>query len=54
LVKISVDGEKFILNKPKNTVREHWAQDAQALTESSEDNLVLGDFENEVDGDWVW
>ena len=54
IVEMSVDGEKIILSKPKNTVREHWAQDAQNLAKAGEDALVLGDFANEDDGDWVW
>ncbi|MBU3639562.1 AbrB/MazE/SpoVT family DNA-binding domain-containing protein [Polynucleobacter sp. AP-RePozz3-80-G7] len=54
IVEMSVDGEKIILSKPKNTVREHWAQDAQSLAKVGEDNLVLGDFANEDDGDWAW
>ena len=54
LVEMSVDGEKIILSKPKNTVRENWSQDAQSLAKSGEDKLVLGDFSNDEDGDWVW
>jgi antitoxin MazE len=54
IVEMSVDGEKIILNKPKNTVREHWAKDAQNLAKVGEDKLILGDFANEEDGDWVW
>ncbi len=54
IVDMSVDGEKIILSKPKNAVREHWAQDAQSLAKLGEDKLVLGDFANEEDGDWVW
>ena len=54
IVEMSVDGEKIILNKPKNTVREHWAKDAQSLAKVGEDKLILGDFANEEDGDWVW
>ncbi|WP_215320045.1 AbrB/MazE/SpoVT family DNA-binding domain-containing protein [Polynucleobacter sp. MWH-S4W17] len=54
IVEMSVDGEKIILSKPKNTVREHWAQDAQSLAKVGEDNLVLGDFANEDNGDWAW
>jgi antitoxin MazE len=54
IVDMSVDGEKIILSKPKNLVREHWAQDAQSLAKLGEDKLALGDFANEEDGDWVW
>jgi antitoxin MazE len=54
IVEMSVDGEKIILSKPKNTVRESWAQDAQSLAMVGEDGLVLGEFGNEEDKDWVW
>jgi len=54
LVEMSVDGEKIILSKPKNNVRQNWSQDAQSLAKVGEDKLVLGDFANEDDGDWVW
>ncbi len=54
IVEMSVEGETIILSKPKNTVREHWAKDAQSLSKMGEDRLVLGDFTNEEDGDWVW
>ena len=51
---MSVDGEKIILSKPKDAVRESWAQDAQGLAMAYEDELVLGEFSNEEDKDWVW
>jgi len=54
IVEMSVDGDKIILSKPKNTVRESWAQDAQSLAMAGEDVLVLGEFGNEEDKDWVW
>ena len=54
VVEMTVDGEKIILSKPKNTTREHWAQDALNIAKAGEDELVLGDFANEEDGDWVW
>lgn len=54
IVEMSVDGEKIIMSKPKNTVRESWAQDAQSLAMAGEDGLVLGEFGNKEDKDWVW
>ncbi len=54
IIEMSVDGEKIVLSKPKNTVREHWAKDAQDLAKAGEDKLVLGDFVNKEDGDSVW
>ena len=54
IVEMSDDGEKIILSKPKKTVRESWAQDAESLAMAGEDVLVLGEFGNEEDKDWVW
>ena len=54
VVEMTIDGEKIILSKPRNILREHWARDAQNLVRAAEDELVLGDFANEEDGDWVW
>lgn len=54
IVEMTVDGEKIILSKPKNITREHWAQDALHLSQANEDELLLGDFANEADGDWAW
>lgn len=53
-VVMSVEGEKIILSKPKYSLRKNWANDASAIANSGEDHLVLGDFNNEQDGDWAW
>jgi len=53
-VEMSVEGERLVLSKPKNQVRINWADDAKSISKSGKDNLVLGDFANEDDGDWVW
>ena len=54
VAEMSIDGEKIILSKPKSKARENWAADAQNLTNSGSDKLILGDFANDEDGDWVW
>lgn len=53
-VDMSVEGEKIILSKPKHFLRKNWANDASAIAHIDEDHLVLGDFNNEQDEDWVW
>ena len=53
-MELSVEGDSLVLRKPKNQVRINWADDAKSISKSGEDNLVLGDFANEDDGDWVW
>jgi antitoxin MazE len=54
VAKMSIDGEETILSKSKSKARENWAVDAQNLAKSESDRLILGDFANDEDGDWVW
>ena len=49
-----IEGDRLVLSKPKKNLREGWAEDSRAIAEAGEDELVLGDFMNEVDEDWVW
>ncbi|WP_370652564.1 AbrB/MazE/SpoVT family DNA-binding domain-containing protein [Polynucleobacter sp.] len=49
-----VEGGRLVLSKPKKNPREGWAEDSKAISEAGEDTLVLGDFSNEGDEDWVW
>lgn len=49
-----IEGGKLILSKSKKNPREGWAEDSKAISEAGEDSLVLGDFMNEGDEDWVW
>jgi antitoxin MazE len=49
-----VEGDKLVLTKPKKNPREGWSEDAHAITQAGEDSLVLGDFMNASDEDWVW
>lgn len=49
-----IEGDRLVLSKPKKKPREGWAEDSRAIAEAGEDELVLGDFMNEADQDWVW
>ena len=49
-----IEGDKLILSKPKKNLREGWAEDSKAIAVDGKDGLVLGDFMNEDDEDWVW
>jgi antitoxin MazE len=51
---MELEGEKIILTKPKNTVRQNWANDAKAIALAGDNKLITGDFNNENDGDWAW
>ncbi|WP_251370900.1 AbrB/MazE/SpoVT family DNA-binding domain-containing protein [Polynucleobacter sp. Adler-ghost] len=49
-----IEGDKLVLSKPKKNPREGWAEDSKVIAAAGEDGLVLGDFMNEGDEDWVW
>ncbi len=49
-----IEGDKLILSKPKKNPREGWAEESKAIAVDGKDGLVLGDFMNEDDEDWVW
>lgn len=51
---LMIEGEKLILSKPKKNPREGWAEESKAIAVDGKDGLVLGDFMNEDDEDWVW
>lgn len=49
-----IEGDRLVLSKPKKNPREGWAEDSKGIAEAGEDGLVLGDFMNDADKDWVW
>jgi antitoxin MazE len=51
---ILIDGNTLVLRKPKKAPRQGWAEAAKEIAKRGEDKLVLGDFANEADSDWVW
>ncbi|CAM3786514.1 AbrB/MazE/SpoVT family DNA-binding domain-containing protein [Polynucleobacter brandtiae] len=53
-VDLVVEDGTLILSKPKKSSREGWAEQAKAITEVGDDQLVLGDFNNDEDKDWIW
>lgn len=49
-----IEDGRIILSKPKKNPREGWAEDSKAIAEAGKDRLVLGDFMNDADEEWVW
>lgn len=49
-----IEDDRIILSKPKKNPREGWAEDSKAIAEAGKDRLVLGDFMNDADEEWVW
>jgi antitoxin MazE len=49
-----IEGDRLVLSKPTKNPRQGWAEDSKAIAQTGEDRLVLGDFMNDADKDWVW
>ncbi len=46
--------DALVLRRPAKAARAGWAAAAQKITESGDDELVLGEFNNEGDVELVW
>ena len=49
-----IEGDTLVLSKPQKPVRANWELEASKIAEAGEDRLVMGDFQNLDDKDWVW
>ncbi len=53
-VQMSIEGDTLVLSKPQKPVRANWELEASKIAEAGEGRLVMGDFQNLDDKDWVW
>jgi antitoxin MazE len=53
-VEMEVENDTVVLRRPKLKVREGWAEASQALADSDDDALVMGEFPNADDADLTW
>lgn len=51
---ITVQDGCIVLRRPRSAARAGWAPAAQQLAQQAQDTLLLGDFANRDDEDWVW
>ena len=51
---LTVENGAIVLRKPRATPRAGWAEAAQALADQGGDALVMGNFANDADAEWVW
>lgn len=51
---LTVEDGAIVIRKPLRSPRAGWAKAAQALVQSGEDDLVMGEFGNEDDKDLTW
>jgi|HubBroStandDraft_2_1064218.scaffolds.fasta_scaffold28108_2 antitoxin MazE len=53
-IEMTVEREAIVLRKPKKSVRSGWADAAQKLSKTGDDNLVWPEFPNEGDEALTW
>ena len=51
---MSIERDAIVLRKPRNSVREGWAEASKAIAESGDDKLVWPEFGNEGDSELAW
>ena len=54
VVEMTIEGDAIVLRKPTRTVRVGWAAASRKLAASGDDALVLPEFANADDANWVW
>jgi antitoxin MazE len=51
---MTVEGDALVLRRPASGVRSGWAEAARKIAAAGDDELVMGEFSNEADGELVW
>ena len=51
---MSIERGAIVLRKPRNGVREGWAEASRAIAEGGDDKLVWPEFGNEGDSELAW
>ena len=51
---MSIEDGALVLRKPAAPTRQGWAQAAAKIAGHGDDTLVMGEFGNAADKDWVW
>ena len=51
---MSIERDAIVLRKPRNAVREGWAEASKAIAASGDDRLVWPEFGNAEDSEFAW
>ena len=51
---MSIERDAIVLRKPRNAVREGWAEASKAIAACGDDRLVWPEFANAGDAELVW
>jgi hypothetical protein len=51
---INLQAKQDFKDPIEKKVRDGWAIGVKEIYEAGEDRLILGDFSNQADTDWIW
>jgi antitoxin MazE len=51
---ILLEGNTLVIRRPKGAPRSGWAEASREIAARGEDALVMPEFTNEADADWLW
>ena len=51
---MSIERDAIVLRKPRNSVREGWAEASRLIAAGGDDKLVWPEFGNAADAELVW
>ncbi len=49
-----IEDDTLVLRRPQSPVRKGWAEAARRIAEAGDDELVMGEFGNAEDTEFVW
>ena len=53
-VEMTIEDSALVLRRPASPSRTGWAEAARRIAEAGDDRLVMGEFGNAEDSEWVW
>ena len=54
VVEMTVEGDSIVLRKPTHALRVGWAAASKKLAAAGDGGLLLPEFANRDDANWVW
>jgi antitoxin MazE len=51
---VSIEDGAIVLRKPASPARAGWGEAAAQVAAANNDTLLMGEFDNAADSDWVW
>jgi antitoxin MazE len=51
---ILLEGNALVVRRPRREPRSGWAEASREIAARGEDALVMSEFANQADADWIW